>query len=235
MSHLITFNYFSDRDWSEARRCDYNGLYFCTACHWGSSAIVPARVVHNWDFTPQPVCQASLQQLRVTSRRPLIHLEKLNPKLFVLIHELNLVKRLRQELNGMKKYLTVCRKAAESHLLWKYLDISHLIDGNDLYSLQDLVDTDSGELLSKLHSMEECFSNHIKNECEICMGRGHICEICSNNQVIYPFDASNYVCNECQGVFHKPCYSRKNVCPKCSRLKTRSQDEPQQNGDFLNP
>ncbi|KAJ8927940.1 hypothetical protein NQ314_019571 [Rhamnusium bicolor] len=75
-----------NREWSEARKCDYTGLYFCSACHWGSSAVVPARVIHNWDLTPQPVSQASLQQLRVTSRRPLINLEQLNPKLFSLVH-----------------------------------------------------------------------------------------------------------------------------------------------------
>lgn len=150
-----------------------------------------------------------------------------------MVHELNLVKRLRQELNGMKKYLTVCRKATESHLLWKYIEISHLIDTNDLYSLQDLVDTESGELLSKMHSVVECFSNHIKNECEICMGRGHICEICSNDQVIYPFDNSNFICNECQCVFHKQCYTRKNSCPKCLRLKSRCDNEVQSIDDSL--
>ncbi|GJQ79657.1 hypothetical protein Trydic_g5813 [Trypoxylus dichotomus] len=52
----------------EARRCDYNGYYYCSACHWGSLAIIPARVVHNWDLMPYPVCQASLQQLKPSSR-----------------------------------------------------------------------------------------------------------------------------------------------------------------------
>lgn len=190
-------------------------------------------MVHNWDFTPRPVCQASLQQLRVTSKRPLINLEKFNPKLFALVHELTVVKRLRQELNGMRKYLIVCRKAAESHLLWKNSDISHLIDTIDFYSLQDLVDTDSGDLLSRLHAMVESLSNHIKNECEICMGRAHICEICSNDQVIYPFDASNYVCDICHSVLHKPCYARKMSCPKCLRLKLKSDEEQMCNAETL--
>lgn len=133
----------------------------------------------------------------------------------------------------MKKYLTVCRKAVESHLLWKFLDISHLIDNIDLYSLQDLVDTESGELLIKLHSVIEYFSNHIKTECEICMGRGHICEICSNDQVLFPFDAANYVCDTCYCVYHKACFQRKSECPKCLRLKQRSEEEQQCNVDFV--
>ncbi|KRT83795.1 C1 domain containing protein, partial [Oryctes borbonicus] len=129
----------------EARRCDYNGYYYCSACHWGSMAIIPARVVHNWDLTPYPVCQASLQQLKVTVNRPLINLTVINPRLFSLVHELDLVRRSRQELYGMRKYLLVCRMAKEDHLLWKNADTPHLIESTDLYSLQDLVNTSNGE------------------------------------------------------------------------------------------
>lgn len=204
-------------------------MYYCTACHWGSSAVIPARVVHNWDFNPRPVCQASLQQLRITSNRPLINLEKLNPRLFSFVQELHLVQRLRKELFSMKKYITVCRKASEQHFLLRLVNAPYLIDSPDMYSLQDLVDTNSGELPSKLGVLVESFSNHIKVECEICQGRGHICEICSNNEVLYPFDATSVVCQKCCCVLHKHCYSRKNVCPKCTRLKTRAEEENNNN------
>lgn len=36
---------------SEARLCDYTGQYFCEECHWNDLVVIPARVVHNWDFT----------------------------------------------------------------------------------------------------------------------------------------------------------------------------------------
>ena len=39
----------------EARVCDYSGLYYCPACHKRDQAIIPARVLHNWDFTPRTV------------------------------------------------------------------------------------------------------------------------------------------------------------------------------------
>jgi hypothetical protein len=215
-----------NKEWTEARRCDYSGLYYCTACHWGSSAVVPARVVHNWDLTPQPVSQASLQQLRVTANRPLLNLEKLNPRLFSFVHELSLVRRLRQELYGMRKYLSVCRNANEDHLLWKYVEAPHLIETPELYSLQDLVDTHSGELPSKLHTIIDVFTKHIKVNCEICRGRGHICEICSNDEVLFPFDATAVICNECNAVLHKSCFNRKNNrCPKCVRLQHRKEQQ----------
>lgn len=168
------------------------------------------------------VCQASLQQLRVTASRPLINLEKLNPKLFSLVHELSLVRRLRLELFGMKKYLSVCRNANEDHLIWKHIGVLHLIDTPELYSLQDLVDTHSGELPSKLHEVIDIFTKHIKVSCEVCKGRGHICEICSNDEVLFPFDNNAAVCLDCNCVLHKNCFTIKNnKCPKCIRLSQR--------------
>ncbi|KAF5279364.1 hypothetical protein FQA39_LY05474 [Lamprigera yunnana] len=210
-----------DSNWSEARRCDYTGLYYCSACHWGSSAVIPARIVHNWDFLPQLVCQASLQLLKITAHRPLISLEKLNPQIFTLVHELSLVKRLRGELNGMRKYLLVCRSAIEDHLIWKNIDKPHIIESPNLYSLQDLVDIQTGELLTKLHLWLHTFSEHIKILCEICKGRGHICEVCSNKQVLFPFEENASICTECSVVLHKNCALRKKNCPKCLRLEQR--------------
>ncbi|KAJ8933336.1 hypothetical protein NQ318_016079 [Aromia moschata] len=120
----LVFGIIKDKEWSDARRCDYTGQYFCSACHWGSSAVVPARVVHNWDLATYPVSQASLQQLRVTARRPLINLEKLNPRLFSLVHELNLVRRLRQGspacagtcwCAGERRRTTCCGRTSTRH------------------------------------------------------------------------------------------------------------------------
>lgn len=42
---------------SEARQCDYTGQYYCSTCHWNDTAIIPARVIHNWEFDPRKVQQ----------------------------------------------------------------------------------------------------------------------------------------------------------------------------------
>ncbi|XP_045464923.1 differentially expressed in FDCP 8 homolog [Harmonia axyridis] len=210
-----------NKGYNDPKRCDYNGLYYCSGCHWNSLAIIPARVVHNWDFTPKPVCQATLQQLKVASNRPIINLESLNPKLFNFVHELNLLGRLRNDLYGMRKYLLVCRIANEDHLLWKEIDVPHLLETTNMYSLQDLVDVHSGEIFIKIQTWIDTFTKHIKVDCEICKGRGHICEVCSNDQPLYPFESNAVTCEDCHGVFHKNCFNRKNNCPKCIRLKER--------------
>uniref|UniRef100_A0A3B5LW22 Differentially expressed in FDCP 8 homolog n=1 Tax=Xiphophorus couchianus TaxID=32473 RepID=A0A3B5LW22_9TELE len=45
---------------SEARQCDYTGQYYCSTCHWNDTAIIPARVIHNWEFEPRKVSSAEL-------------------------------------------------------------------------------------------------------------------------------------------------------------------------------
>lgn len=126
----------------------------------------------------------------------------------------------------MRKYLLVCRNALKDHLLWKAIDIPHLIETLDLYSLQDLVDTHSGELPSKLHAVSHVLLQHIKEQCDVCKGRAHICEVCSNEEVLYPFDAAAMVCDRCGAVLHRSCFSRKkNSCPKCTRLEVRKEQE----------
>lgn len=44
---------------SEARQCDYTGQYYCSTCHWNDTAIIPARVIHNWEFEPRKVPERS--------------------------------------------------------------------------------------------------------------------------------------------------------------------------------
>ena len=78
------------------RLCDYTGKYFCHDCHWANTAVVPARVVHNWDFDPRPVSQAALQYLDLMERRPVIDILRLNPGLAVVVQELSSVASQRQ-------------------------------------------------------------------------------------------------------------------------------------------
>lgn len=76
----------------EPRLCDYTGLYYCPNCHWNDEMIIPARVVHNWDFTPQRVCRATKQFLKIMFRKPVLKLESMNPALFNLSEEMRLIR-----------------------------------------------------------------------------------------------------------------------------------------------
>lgn len=84
---------------SKARQCDYTGLYFCENCHINDTAIIPARVIHNWNFRPQPVSRVAyqiisyLKNTAVHFDRPvLFNLVETNPMLYGLVDELIQIK-----------------------------------------------------------------------------------------------------------------------------------------------
>lgn len=52
--------------------------------------------------------------------------------------------------------------------------------------------------------------------------RGHLCEICGNDEIIYPWDTTAMTCQLCSTVFHRLCRSKRNLCcPKCLRKQQR--------------
>uniref|UniRef100_A0A3B4GIZ3 Differentially expressed in FDCP 8 homolog n=1 Tax=Pundamilia nyererei TaxID=303518 RepID=A0A3B4GIZ3_9CICH len=48
---------------SEARQCDYTGQYYCSTCHWNDTAVIPARVIHNWEFESRKVTSTTADTL----------------------------------------------------------------------------------------------------------------------------------------------------------------------------
>lgn len=162
---------------AQPRLCDYTGLSFCPSCHWMAEMAVPARIVHNWDFDPQPVSQATKQYLLLMARKPVINLMRENPKLGAVVQELAFVNDVRRKIMQFKKYLTVCRLASEQKLLLHLVARQHFVDGPEFYSLQDLLEIKSGSLPKFLEKVLKEFSDHVHN-CVLCLAKGFICEIC---------------------------------------------------------
>jgi len=207
------------------RLCDYTGLSFCSGCHWNALSPTPARIIHNWDFEPRPVSQATKQYLFLMQRKPVIDIAQANPKLFAVVQEMVEVSDLRSTIMLMKKYLTVCRIAAEEKILLNLVSRQHFVDGPHLYSMQDLMDIKAGCLLPFLHRVTGVFQHHIKN-CVLCKAKGFICEICNeDDMILFPFDKNAALCPDCEGAFHRQCYkqlSEENVqCPRCVRLNAK--------------
>ncbi|XP_058122971.1 differentially expressed in FDCP 8 homolog [Anopheles coustani] len=207
----------------EPRLCDYTGLYYCPACHWNDTSIIPARITNNWDFVPRKVCRASHQQIGLLLTKPVIRLEEKNPRLFSFIPQLAEVKRVRVHLGVMKRYLTACRLAEQAKLIVKQIGKRrHLMQTVALYSVADLVGVEDGSLLGYLRSVRATFEHHIRN-CLICSGKAYICELCNNDEILFPFDEDIFCCTHCSAVSHRGCYLRKNMkCAKCSRLRKRA-------------
>ncbi|XP_011308279.1 differentially expressed in FDCP 8 homolog isoform X1 [Fopius arisanus] len=208
--------------WVEPRLCDYTGLYFCQRCHWNTPAVIPARVIRNWDLDPRKVSRSASQLLGLLNERPVLPLEELNPKLFTLVPDLSLLKRLREELQMMKKYLVFCPDADFQGLPWRAGLRNHMIENSGNYSMKDLIDLQNGVLMEEIRVAYDAMRNHITESCELCYARGHLCEICGNDEVIFPWDASAVCCHQCNAVHHRVCWSKRNhCCPKCARIKKR--------------
>lgn len=154
--------------------------------------------------------------------RPVIDLEERNQKLFIYVQNLSLVKKLRTNLNDMRRYLCECRLSIASKLLENTIGSKrHLVQSINMYSISDLVGVENGTLPEFLNKVFAIFDQHIR-KCELCAGKGYVCEICSNIEVIFPYDDGAIHCKNCKTVLHRACWLRKNQkCPKCVRLEYR--------------
>uniref|UniRef100_A0A5S6QZD6 Phorbol-ester/DAG-type domain-containing protein n=1 Tax=Trichuris muris TaxID=70415 RepID=A0A5S6QZD6_TRIMR len=206
--------------------CQYSGLYFCTICHWNDQMVIPARVLHNWDFHKYPVSRRSKQFLRLMQKRPVFRVEALNRSLFDHSEDLRAVKKMRCQLMLMKPYLRSCRQAAKQCLIARLRPYAHFIDTQDAYSVQDLIDISELTAADHLRKVLDVFVRHIKEECEICNGNGYICEFCHDQAVLFPFDDNVARCVRCGWIYHRSCFNRNNgICPRCQRLAGRASEK----------
>lgn len=158
----------------------------------------------------------------LTNDRPVIDLEVKNPKLFIYVQNLSLVKKLRTNLNDMRRYLTECRIATTEKLLENSIGCKrHLVQNINMYSIADLIGVENGSLIEFLNKLFAMFEQHIR-KCELCTGKGYLCEICNNVEVLFPFDDGAIHCKNCRTVYHRACWVRKNLkCPRCARMEYR--------------
>ncbi|RUS78572.1 hypothetical protein EGW08_013679 [Elysia chlorotica] len=205
---------------SEPRLCDYSGQYYCELCHWNDTYKIPARIVHNWDFTSYKVCRASKQFLRLMHKKAVIRIQDVNPMLFGYVDQLNEIKKLREEMMIMKKYILSCISAMKAKLLLMLEARQHFVENSDIYSMQDLLDTEE-VLLPELVKVHSTWAQHIKVDCELCQGRGFCCELCHDREVLFPFDNTAVVCPTCSSVLHRHCFAKKGICPRCERRHKR--------------
>jgi len=67
-------------------------MFYCPLHHWNKTAIIPARIICNWQFEKKSVSQASYQLLNYKYKSKMYDLEKLNPKLFTYLESLGQIK-----------------------------------------------------------------------------------------------------------------------------------------------
>eukprot|EP00048_Salpingoeca_helianthica_P004278 m.75356 g.75356 ORF g.75356 m.75356 type:complete len:635 (-) comp13131_c0_seq1:37-1941(-) len=215
------------------RYCDYLGKFFCASCHFLRTAVIPARVLRDWDFTPRPVCNFSLELLQSMYAQPLYSISSVNPGLYVANKELAKARESRLHLLRMRSYIASCSRvladenmtkavAGDDSVLNKICNILANDSDVDLYSIAELVAVRDGHYLKELKHLTIVAEKHIR-ACEGCRGKGFLCMVCNGPDILFPFDANVARCDKCNCVFHKSCFVAiaSGSCPRCKRNERR--------------
>ncbi|KAK6123511.1 hypothetical protein DH2020_042748 [Rehmannia glutinosa] len=91
--------------WGKPRLCEYSGQLFCSSCHNYDTAVLPARVLHYWDFTRYPVSQLAKSFLDSINDQPMLCVSAVNPFLFSKVPTLQHVANIRKRIRAMLPYV----------------------------------------------------------------------------------------------------------------------------------
>lgn len=200
------------------RYCEYLGRYFCTGCHSNQTAIIPARVLTKWDFNRYPVSNFSYRLLDSMFMDPLFNVAALNPGLYRKARSLERCRKFRQQLNYMKDLIFNCRHAKELQEVLER-ESHYMFSEVDVYSMVDFEQVKQGELASRLQTLLALGNEHT-SQCELCLARGFVCELCSSKEIIFPWQIARVSrCGDCGVCYHTRCLS--SSCPRCKRISER--------------
>ncbi len=100
------------------RFCAYFGKYFCTSCHAGSRAVLPARVVHKWDFGEQPVSDFGASVIASLADEPLFCMDDLNPAVVKRVSRLRQALQWRRDAAVIFPFIVTCKEEGEGIKRW---------------------------------------------------------------------------------------------------------------------
>ncbi|XP_052181497.1 uncharacterized protein LOC127794452 isoform X2 [Diospyros lotus] len=208
--------------WGKPRLCEYTGQLFCSSCHMNETAVLPARVLHNWDFTQHPVSQLAKSYLDSIHDQPMLCVSAVNPFLFAKVSALLQVTGVRKRIRDMLPYVRCPFRMS----IYKGLaSRRYILESNDFFALRDLVDLSKG-VFAALPVMVDTVSKkileHITEQCLLCCDAGVPCnarQACNDpSSLIFPFQEGEIErCRSCNLVFHKPCFRKIKSCP-CGEL-----------------
>ncbi|XP_023337964.1 run domain Beclin-1-interacting and cysteine-rich domain-containing protein [Eurytemora carolleeae] len=203
------------------RFCNYLGKFFCTGCHENTGAIIPARVIQDWDFKRYPVSNFSLDILNSMHTEPVFNIQDLNPDIIRKIEKLRAVCMSRLQMNKLSRYISTCKHAV--HLQSRIEEF--LCPDPYLFSMEQLVCTRFNKLGYTIRAFVGELLKHVQ-ECDLCQAKGFICEGCRSGASIFPFQFGVHECTSCYACYHSNCYSTEYGCTRCKRLQIRQALEP---------
>lgn len=202
--------------------CEYFCKYFCRCCHINNQSYIPAYIVNSLDFrTKYEVSKKAKNFLEKIYNEPVITLESLNPGLYERTNIFSKFKKIRFKLYNCRHYINACRFALDlKKKLYNHFD-DFIINDPMVYSIETLFKIKQTNYYETLKQLVQLCIDHIRS-CELCSQQGYICGLCSNNELLYPFDLEKVQkCDNCLAVCHKTCLKKPELCPRCKRKKNR--------------
>ncbi|XP_018471860.1 uncharacterized protein LOC108843224 isoform X1 [Raphanus sativus] len=211
--------------WGKPRLCEYTGQLFCSSCHTNDMSVLPARVLHHWDFNPYPVSQLAKSYLDSIHEQPMLCVSAVNPFLSSKVPALNHIMSIRKRITIMLPYVHCpFRKTLNKGLSTR----RHLLESTDFFALRDLIDLSKGPfaaLPAIVETVRKKILEHITEQCLVCCDVGVPCnarQACDDtSSLIFPFQQEDEVkkCRSCGLVYHKRCFSRLSNCHCGTQLK----------------
>ncbi|KAI6682861.1 hypothetical protein NL676_028774 [Syzygium grande] len=210
--------------WGKPRRCEYTGQLYCSSCHTNEAAVLPARVLHNWDFAEYPVCQLAKSYLDSINDQPMLCVSAVNPFLFSKVPALLHVMGLRKKIGSMLPCVHCPFRRSINRGLGSR---RYLLESNDFFALRDLIDLSKGAFAAlpvMLETVSRKILDHITEQCLICCDVGLPCgarQACNDpSSLIFPFQEDEVEkCKSCEQLYHKQCFKKLGTCPCRSQLE----------------
>ncbi|CAH8267851.1 unnamed protein product [Arabidopsis lyrata] len=213
--------------WGKPRLCEYTGQLFCSSCHANDMAVLPARVLHHWDFNRYPVSQLAKSYLDSIHEQPMLCVSAVNPFLSSKVPALNRIMSIRKRITIMLPYVRCpFRKTLNKGLSSR----RYLLESTDFFALRDLIDLSKGPfaaLPAIVETVRRKILEHITEQCLVCCDVGVPCnarQACDDtSSLIFPFQEKDEVnkCRSCGSVFHKRCLARLSSCHCGAQLKPK--------------
>ncbi|KAF8390443.1 hypothetical protein HHK36_024969 [Tetracentron sinense] len=210
--------------WGNPRLCEYTSQLFCASCHTNDTAVLPARVLHLWDFTQYPVSQLAKSYLESIHDQPMLCVSAVNPFLFSKVPSLLHVMGIRKKIGAMLPYVRCPFRRSINRGLGSR---RYLLESNDFFALRDLVDLSKGAFAAlpvMVESVSRKILEHITEQCLICCDVGLPCgarQACEDpSSLIFPFQEGEVEkCSSCESFIHKPCFRKLTSCPCGAHLE----------------
>ncbi|CAI0398590.1 unnamed protein product [Linum tenue] len=209
--------------WRKPRVCEYTGRLFCSSCHTNDTAVLPARVLHYWEFTEYPVSQMAKSFLDSIHDQPMLCVSAVNPFLSSKVPVLRHVMSVRKRIGSMLPFLRCPFRRTINKGLGSR---RYLLESNDFFALRDLIDLSKGAFAAlpvMVETMSSKIREHITEQCLVCCDVGIPCggrQACDDtSSLIFPFQETEIErCSSCNLVFHRSCFRKLPTCSCGARL-----------------